>query len=58
MAIVLYRQPAALDLAFPADTAQLRPVRAQLRGWLEGSASAPHWLRAPWWRLEKRWPTR
>ena len=35
VAIVLYRQPAALDLAFPADTAQLRPVRAQLRGWLE-----------------------
>ena len=27
--------PAALDLAFPADTAQLRPVRAQLRRWLE-----------------------
>ena len=35
VAIVLYRQPAALELAFPADTAQLRPVRAQLRRWLE-----------------------
>jgi anti-sigma regulatory factor (Ser/Thr protein kinase) len=36
VAIVLYRQPAPLDLSFPADTAQLRPVRARLRGWLDG----------------------
>ena len=36
VAVVLYRQPAPLELAFPADTGQLRPVRARLRGWLEG----------------------
>ena len=35
VAIVLYRHPAPLDLSFPADTRQLRPVRAQLRGWLD-----------------------
>lgn len=35
VAVVLYRQPGPLELAFPADTAQLRPVRARLRGWLD-----------------------
>ena len=36
VAVVLYRQPAPLELAFPADTAQLRPVRSRLRAWLGG----------------------
>jgi len=36
VAVVLYRHPAPLELAFPADTAQLRPVRARLRHWLDG----------------------
>jgi anti-sigma regulatory factor (Ser/Thr protein kinase) len=36
VAVVLYRHPAPLELAFPADTAQLRPVRARLRRWLDG----------------------
>ncbi len=35
MAVVLYRHPGPLELAFPADIGQLRPVRARLRGWLE-----------------------
>jgi anti-sigma regulatory factor (Ser/Thr protein kinase) len=37
VAVVLYRHPAPLELAFPADTAQLRPVRARLRRWLVDS---------------------
>ena len=31
VAVVLYRHPAPLELAFPAETDQLRPVRARLR---------------------------
>jgi len=34
VALVLYRHPAPLDLTFPADSAQLAPVRATLRSWL------------------------
>jgi anti-sigma regulatory factor (Ser/Thr protein kinase) len=34
VAIVLYRHPAPLELAFPADTSQLRPARNRLRSWL------------------------
>jgi len=30
----MYRHPAPLDLAFPAESAQLAPVRAALRNWL------------------------
>jgi anti-sigma regulatory factor (Ser/Thr protein kinase) len=40
VAVVLYRHPAPLQLAFPADIAQLRPVRAALRRWLEGCGLA------------------
>jgi hypothetical protein len=40
VAVVLYRHPAPLELAFPADTAQLRPARAQLRDWLGGCGLA------------------
>jgi anti-sigma regulatory factor (Ser/Thr protein kinase) len=36
VAIVLYRHPAPLDLSFPAEVGQLRPVRARLHGWLDG----------------------
>jgi PAS domain S-box-containing protein len=35
VAIVLYRHPAPLDLSFPAEVGQLRPVRAVLRSWLD-----------------------
>ncbi len=35
MAVALYRHPAPLELAFPADAAELSPVRAQLRHWLD-----------------------
>ena len=35
VAAVLYRHPAPLELAFPAETGQLRPVRARLRRWLD-----------------------
>ncbi len=34
VALVLYRHPAPLDLTFPAESAQLAPVRATLRNWL------------------------
>ena len=34
VALVLYRHPAPLDLAFAADSSQLAPVRAALRDWL------------------------
>jgi PAS domain S-box-containing protein len=40
VAVVLYRQPAPLELAFPADTSQLRPVRARLRRWLDSCGLA------------------
>ena len=34
VALLLYRHPAPLELSFPADTAQLAPVRTALRTWL------------------------
>ena len=34
VALVLFRHPEPLDLTFPADQGQLRPVRAALRSWL------------------------
>ncbi|GIH94295.1 SpoIIE family protein phosphatase [Planobispora siamensis] len=34
VALLLYRQPAPLEVAFPADSAQLAPVRKALRDWL------------------------
>jgi len=34
VAIVLYRHPGPLELAFPADARQLAPARARLRHWL------------------------
>jgi signal transduction histidine kinase/DNA-binding response OmpR family regulator/anti-sigma regulatory factor (Ser/Thr protein kinase) len=40
VAVVLYRHPAQLELTFPADTGQLRPVRVRLRHWLDGCGLA------------------
>ena len=40
VALLLYRQPAPLDLDFPADVAQLAGSRTALRGWLD-SAGVP-----------------
>ncbi|WP_231647415.1 SpoIIE family protein phosphatase [Planomonospora sphaerica] len=34
VALVLYRQPAPLEVAFPAESSQLAPVRTALRDWL------------------------
>ncbi|WP_432927481.1 SpoIIE family protein phosphatase [Microbispora sp. CA-135349] len=34
VALLLYRQPAPLDVAFPAESSQLAPVRTALRDWL------------------------
>ncbi|RFU39824.1 response regulator [Actinomadura logoneensis] len=35
VALLLYRHPAPLEMSFPADSAQLAPVRKALRGWLD-----------------------
>ncbi|MGW3770286.1 SpoIIE family protein phosphatase [Actinomadura verrucosospora] len=34
VALMLYRHPAPLDVSFPAESAQLAPLREALRGWL------------------------
>jgi len=34
VALLLYRHPAPLEMAFPAESAQLAPVRKALRSWL------------------------
>ncbi|WP_185949755.1 SpoIIE family protein phosphatase [Microbispora sp. KK1-11] len=34
VALLLYRQPAPLEVAFPAESSQLAPVRTALRDWL------------------------
>ncbi|GAA1512978.1 SpoIIE family protein phosphatase [Sphaerisporangium rubeum] len=34
VALLLYRQPGPLEMAFPAESSQLAPVRAALRDWL------------------------
>ncbi|MFI6922348.1 SpoIIE family protein phosphatase [Nonomuraea spiralis] len=34
VALLLYRQPAPLEVAFPAESSQLAPVRSALREWL------------------------
>jgi anti-sigma regulatory factor (Ser/Thr protein kinase) len=38
VAFVMYRHPAPLNLVFPAESAQLAPVRAALRDWLNRCA--------------------
>ncbi|MFE9804321.1 SpoIIE family protein phosphatase [Streptomyces goshikiensis] len=35
VALLLYRHPAPLEMSFPADSAQLAPVRKTLRSWLD-----------------------
>ncbi|MFJ2647941.1 SpoIIE family protein phosphatase [Streptomyces sp. NPDC087420] len=35
VALLLYRHPAPLEMSFPAESAQLAPVRKTLRGWLD-----------------------
>jgi anti-sigma regulatory factor (Ser/Thr protein kinase) len=34
VALLLYRQPAPLEVEFPAEASQLAPTRAALKGWL------------------------
>ena len=46
VAIVLYRHPAPLQMEFPADSGQLAPVRARLRGWLGGCLIGPQMAQA------------
>ncbi|MGA5757123.1 SpoIIE family protein phosphatase [Nonomuraea bangladeshensis] len=41
VALLLYRQPAPLEVAFPAESSQLAPVRAALRDWLSRCQLAP-----------------
>ncbi|MFI0897579.1 SpoIIE family protein phosphatase [Streptomyces sp. NPDC020983] len=41
VALLLYRHPAPLNVAFPADAAQLAPVRRALRNWLHQCALPP-----------------
>jgi PAS domain S-box-containing protein len=41
VALLLYRHPAPLELTFPAESAQLAPVRTALRGWLDQCGLPP-----------------
>ncbi|ROP41770.1 SpoIIE family protein phosphatase [Saccharothrix texasensis] len=41
VALLLYRHPAPLELTFPAESAQLAPVRRTLRTWLEQCGLPP-----------------
>ncbi|MCK2221985.1 SpoIIE family protein phosphatase [Actinomadura sp. ATCC 31491] len=41
VALLLYRQPAPLEVAFPAESSQLAPVRSALREWLSRCQLAP-----------------
>ncbi|RCG30564.1 response regulator [Sphaerisporangium album] len=41
VALLLYRQPAPLELAFPAESRQLAPVRTALRDWLSRCQLTP-----------------
>jgi PAS domain S-box-containing protein len=42
VALLLYRHPAPLELSFPAESAQLAPVRKTLRTWLSKCGLPPH----------------
>ncbi|MEV7862873.1 SpoIIE family protein phosphatase [Streptomyces hirsutus] len=42
VALLLYRHPAPLDVAFPAESSQLAPVRKALRSWLDQCELPPH----------------
>ncbi|MET1073141.1 MAG: SpoIIE family protein phosphatase, partial [Umezawaea sp.] len=41
VALLLYRHPAPLELAFPAESSRLAPVRKTLRGWLDQCGLPP-----------------
>ncbi|WP_405150307.1 SpoIIE family protein phosphatase [Sphaerisporangium sp. NBC_01403] len=41
VALLLYRQPAPLEVAFPAESSQLAPVRMALRDWLSRCELSP-----------------
>ncbi|MFE5396182.1 SpoIIE family protein phosphatase [Streptomyces sp. NPDC056568] len=42
VALLLYRHPAPLEVAFPAESSQLAPVRKALRSWLDQCELPPH----------------
>lgn len=42
VALLLYRHPAPLEVAFPAESSQLAPVRKALRSWLAQCELPPH----------------
>ncbi|MGW5503332.1 SpoIIE family protein phosphatase [Streptomyces sp. SS52] len=42
VALLLYRHPAPLEVAFPAESSQLAPVRKALRSWLTQCELPPH----------------
>ncbi|MFD5536765.1 SpoIIE family protein phosphatase [Streptomyces sp. NPDC127079] len=42
VALLLYRHPAPLEMSFPAESAQLAPVRKALRNWLAQCELPPH----------------
>ncbi|MFF9640923.1 SpoIIE family protein phosphatase [Kitasatospora aureofaciens] len=42
VALLVYRHPAPLDMAFPAEAGQLAPVRQALRDWLHRCDLPPH----------------
>ncbi|MFC4062181.1 SpoIIE family protein phosphatase [Planomonospora corallina] len=44
VALLLYRQPAPLEVAFPAESAQLAPVRTALRDWLSRCGLTPRMI--------------
>ncbi|GAA3630849.1 SpoIIE family protein phosphatase [Streptomyces chitinivorans] len=46
MALLLYRHPAPLEVAFPAESAQLARVRGALRDWLERLDAGPRLTQA------------
>ncbi|WP_307801408.1 SpoIIE family protein phosphatase [Microbispora triticiradicis] len=41
VALLLYRQPAPFEVAFPAESSQLAPVRTALRDWLKRCELSP-----------------
>ncbi|WP_209668497.1 SpoIIE family protein phosphatase [Amycolatopsis magusensis] len=41
VALLLYRHPAPLEVTFPAESAQLAPLRKTLRGWLRQCGLSP-----------------
>jgi anti-sigma regulatory factor (Ser/Thr protein kinase) len=41
VAVVLYRNPAPLDLVFPAEAGQLAAIRGRLRNWLDSCSPGP-----------------